>query len=147
VKRKIPSNAFDLYVAQGTGRSYDRLAGHLGVSKRAVTSRATKERWMERLVEIERKASQEAAKKAVESLEAMNERHLKSIRVVQGRALEALRSMPLTTAMEAVRALDMAIRHERVIRGEPSDRTAVSVEDVIKREYERWMTPKETSSA
>jgi hypothetical protein len=25
--------------------------------------------------------------------------------------------------------------------GEPSDRTAVSVEDVIKREYERWLIP------
>jgi hypothetical protein len=29
----------------------------------------------------------------------------------------------------------------RVELGEPSDRTAVTVEDVIKREYARWMVP------
>jgi hypothetical protein len=47
--------------------------------------------------------------------------------------------MPLQTAMEAVRALDVGIRQERLIRGEPSDRTAIQVEDVIRREYSRWM--------
>ncbi len=45
--------------------------------------------------------------------------------------------------MEAVRALDFSIKQERTIRGEPSDRTAVSVEDAIKREYERWMSTDE----
>ncbi len=40
-----------------------------------------------------------------------------------------------------MRALDLAIRQERLIRGEPSDRTAISVEDVVRREYERWMVP------
>ena len=34
--------------------------------------------------------------------------------------------------MEAVRALDLAIRQERLIRGEPSDRTAISVEEVTR---------------
>jgi len=29
----------------------------------------------------------------------------------------------------------------RVELGEPSDRTAVTVEDTIKREYARWMVP------
>ena len=41
--------------------------------------------------------------------------------------------------MEAVRALDVSIRQERLIRGEPSERTALQVEEVIKRQYERWM--------
>ena len=56
-------------------------------------------------------------KKYLESLEGMNLRHLKSLKIIQGKALEALRTMPLSTAMEAVRALDMAIRQERLIRG------------------------------
>ncbi len=42
--------------------------------------------------------------------------------------------------MAAVRALDSSIRQERVVRGEPSDRTATSVEETIRSEYERWMT-------
>jgi hypothetical protein len=42
--------------------------------------------------------------------------------------------------MDAVRALDLAIRHERLIRGEPSERTAVTTESVLKGQFERWMT-------
>ncbi len=44
-----------------------------------------------------------------------------------------------------VRALEMSIKQERTIRGEPSDRTAVSIEEVIKREYSQWMGQEEDS--
>ena len=44
---------------------------------------------------------------------------------------------------DAVRAIPLAVRELRVELGEPSDRTAVTVEDVIKREYARWMVPAE----
>lgn len=108
-----------------------------------MTKRAARDRWQEKVGEIERQAHDSAEKKAVESIEAMSLRHLRSLKVVQGKALEALRSMPLESAMEAVRALDMAIRQERLVRGEPSDRTAISVEDVIRREYARWMVVEE----
>jgi len=144
---RIPPDALEYYLALGPDRSYQRVADHYGVSKRAVTKLAARERWQEKVVELERKARESAEKKALESLEGMNLRHLKSLKIVQGKALEALRSMPLTTAMEAVRALDMAIRQERLIRGEPSDRTAISVEEVIRREYERWMLPEEDGDA
>lgn len=144
---RIPPDALEYYLALGPDRSYQKVADHYGVSKRAVTKLAARERWQEKVVELERKARESAEKKALESLEGMNLRHLKSLKIVQGKALEALRSMPLTTAMEAVRALDMAIRQERLIRGEPSDRTAISVEEVIRREYERWMLPEENGDA
>lgn len=140
---KIPPDAFHFYLGLGPERSYQVVADRCGVSKRAVTKLATRERWQDRVVELEAKARAGAEQKALESLEAMNLRHLRSLKIVQGKALEALRSMPLSTAMEAVRSLDMAIRQERLIRGEPSDRTAVSVEEVIKREYQRWMLPEE----
>jgi transposase len=136
---KLPSDAFEVYMGLGPDRSYQAVADHFGVSKRAVTNRATKERWQQRAAEIEAKARQGAEQRLVETLEDMNTRHLKSLRVVQARALEALRAMPLQSAMEAVRALDVSIRQERLIRGEPSERTALQVEEVIKRQYERWM--------
>ncbi len=141
---KIPPDALQYYLGVGPDRSYQKVADHYGVSKRAVTKLAARERWQDKVIELERKAREGAEKKALESLEGMNLRHLKSLKVIQGKALETLRSMPLSTAMEAVRALDMAIRQERLIRGEPSDRTAISVEDVIRREYERWMLPEES---
>jgi hypothetical protein len=147
VANKIPPDAFHYYLGLGPERSYQSVANRYAVSKRAVTKLATRDRWQDRVVELERKAREGAEQKALESLEAMNLRHMRSLKVVQGKALEALRSMPLATAMEAVRSLDMAIRQERLIRGEPSDRTAISVEDVIKREYQRWMLPEESPDA
>ena len=139
--RKIPPDAFSYYVGLGLDRSYQALADHYGVSKQAVVKAAKRERWQERLAEIERKAQEGADQRAVDNLEVMNGRHLKTLQVIQARALEALKTMPLASAMEAVRALDMCITKERLVRGEPSDRTAVSVEDAIRREYDRWMVP------
>jgi hypothetical protein len=142
-----PTEAFEFYVGLGPDRSYQRVANEFGVSKRAITKLAARERWQQRVAELERQAREGAERKALESLEGMNLRHLKSLKIIQGKALEALRTMPLSTAMEAVRALDMAIRQERLIRGEPSDRTAISVEEVIRREYERLMLPAEDEDA
>jgi len=138
---RIPPDAFEYYVSLGTGRSYDAVARRFGVSKRAITKRAATDRWRERLAQIEATARERTEEKLAETLEAVNGRHLKTLRVIQAKALQALQSMALDSAMDAVRALDLAIRNERVILGEPGERTAVSVEDVIRREYERWMTP------
>ena len=139
-RRKIPQDAFSFYFGIGPGRSYQKVAAKYDVTKRAVTKLAAKEGWQARLNELERKARQSANTKALDSLEAMNDRHLKAVRVVQGKALEALREIPLDKAISAVRALESAIRQERVILGEPGDRTAVDMEERIRGEYERWMT-------
>jgi hypothetical protein len=138
---KIPPDAFDHYVGLGQKRSYEAVAKAYGVTKTAVTKRALKEDWQGRLAKVEAAARSRTDDKLVESIEQMNERHLKILRAVIGKALQALQSMPITSGMDAVRALDLAIRQERTIRGEPSDRSAVAVEDIIRREYERWMRP------
>ncbi len=137
--RKLPTDTFSYYAGLGPERSYQAVADHYGVSKQAVTKLAVRESWQQRLEDIERKARENVDQRAAESLEVMNERHLKTLQVIQRKALETLRTMPLATAMEAVRALDMSIVKERLVRGEPSDRTAIAVEDVIRREYDRWL--------
>jgi len=71
----------------------------------------------------------------------VNARHLQTLRAIQVKALQALQVMPLDSGMDAVRALDTAIRQERVILGEPGERSAVSVEDLVRREAQRWMKP------
>ena len=143
--KKIPDDAFSQYLALGSRRSYEAVARHFSCSKKAVTRRATKEGWQARVVEIERKAQTQLDEKAAESIEAMNSRHLRSLKAVQGKALEALKNMPIDSAMDAVRALDLSIRQERLIRGQPSDRTSVEVEQVIKREYESWLSVEVTN--
>ena len=137
--RKLPKDAFQFYFGLGPDRSYQVVADHFGITKRAVTNRARQEEWQKRMAEMEAKARQGAERRIVETLEDMNSRHIKSLRIIQARALEALRNMPLESAMEAVRALDIGIRQERLVRGEPSERTAINVEEVVRREHTRWM--------
>ncbi len=138
---KIPPDAFEYYLGLGPGRSYGAVAENYGVTKRAVTKLAAREKWQERILKIERKARRASDDKAAETLEQMNDRHLKSLRVIQGKALEALKAMPLNTAMEGARCLDLGIKQERVIRGEPSDRSVLTVEEKIRSEYENWLVP------
>lgn len=140
MSRKIPPDAFELYMSLGPGRSYQAVAGKYGVTKRAVVDLAKRERWQHRAMEIEAKAKQAAVEKTQETLEAVNARHLRALRAIQAKAFETLRQMPLDSAMDAIRAIDMTVRQERVIIGEPSERAAVSIEDVIKREYDEWLT-------
>lgn len=140
---KLGPDAFTFYVGLGPGRSYAAVAKHFGAAKRSVTALAHRERWQERLEAIERQAVARSEKRATESIEEMHERHLRSLRAIQGKALEALKAHSLDSAMDAVRALDLAIRGERTARGEPGDRTAVSVEDVIRKEYESWLVTDE----
>ena len=137
--RKIPPDAFDHYFSLGIARSYRAVAAKYGVSKQSITKCAGRERWQERLAAIEEKARHSSTEQSLETLERMTQRHLQTLKVIQGKALQALKSMPLATAMEAVRALDMTIGKERLIRGEPSDRTAVSIEETIRKEYDRWL--------
>lgn len=50
-----------------------------------------------------------------EDLAAVDQRHLREARLLQAKALEALRRMQLRTAAQAVAALDRGIRLERLI--------------------------------
>ena len=137
--KKIPTDAFDFYFSLGPGRSYQAAADRYGVSKRAVTSLAKREDWQRRLLEIESKARESSDKKKEHVLEAAYERHMKALRLVFGKGIEALNRMVIDSPADAMRAIRMAIQEERVALGEPTERTAVSIEDTIRREYERWM--------
>ena len=138
-QRKLPPDAFEHYVSLGPERSYQSVAQHYGVAKRSVTKAAARDDWQARLERIESEARERTDAKLVDSLEEMRERHLKTLRAMNARALAALKQYPLTSGMEAMRAAEMAIKLERLIAGEPSDRTAVSVEEVTKRELSRWL--------
>lgn len=140
MNRKLPPEAFDYYLSLGLARSYQAVAEKYGVSKVAVTNLATKEQWQERIARIEAKAREQGEKKAIETREEMNERFLRVWQVVERRALEGLRNFTFDSAIDAARALDLATKNARLIRGEPTERTE-SVEQIIRREYERWLKP------
>ena len=137
--KKIPEDAFDRYVSLGAARSYQVLADEYGVSKRAVTKRAAAEDWAQRLDRIEADARQQSDKKLAESLGEMRGRHLTTIRAMQSRAVSALQKYPLTSGMEAMKAAEMAIKLERLVAGESTDNTALTVEEICRREYATLM--------
>ncbi len=138
--KKIPPDAFDFYFALGPPRSYQVVAERYGVTKRAVTNYAKRENWQQRLLEVEAEARARSDRKKVDALEVVQDRHLKALRLVLGKGIEGLRQTSIDKPFDAVRAIGLAIREERITLGEPGDRTAVTIEDTIKREYERWMS-------
>ena len=136
---RIPSDAFDLYVSLGPERSYQAIADRYGVSKRAVVKHAGKEKWAERLERIEREARERSDEKLAEGIEEMRTRHMKTLKAMNARALAALKQYPLTSGMEAMRAAEMVIKLERLIAGEPSERTELSIEEVTRREVNQLL--------
>ena len=134
MNRKLPPDAFTFYFSLGPGRSYQAVAEKFDVSKRAVSNLAERENWQAKIAELERKAREQAEAKALETLDDMNERHLKVLRFIQGRAIDALKTMPIESAMDAVRAYTMSVDKERTIRGEPSDRTHIDLAEVTREE-------------
>ena len=60
-------------------------------------------------------------------------------KALQGKALESLRALPIEKAADVIRALELGVKQERLIQGEPSERSEMSVEEVTKREMRRWL--------
>ena len=142
MKRKIPLDAFAFYLALGVGRSYAAVAERYSVSKRAVAFKAEKERWQERIAAEEKQARVHAEKQASESIESVNDKHLKVLRFIQGRAIEALKSMPIETAMDAVKAYALSLDKERQLRGGPADQAASRIEEITREEIRTLLTTK-----
>lgn len=139
MERKIPPEAFDFYAALGVKRSYSAVAQKFGVTKVAVVNCAKRERWQERLEQIESKARASSDAKAQQSREELSEHYIKIWQAAERRALEGLRNYPLSNALDAARVLHMATRNVLLLRGEPTDRVE-SVESIVRREYQRWLT-------
>ena len=137
--RKIPEDAFDLYVGLGAERSYQAVANRYGVTKRAVTKHAVGDGWSERLARIEAEARERSDKRLIETIDEIRSRHLKTLKAMNARAISALQQFPLNSGMEAMRAAETVIKLERLIVGEPSERTEVSIEEVTRREMNRFL--------
>ncbi len=137
--KKIPGDAFEQYHAMGAHRSYEALARKYGVSKRSIVRLAHKDRWQQRLAEREKRVREAVENKVEETLEQLKSRHLRVLQAIQAKSLKALKELPMSHAMDAVRALELCIKQERLIHGEATERNETDVTTIIKREYERWM--------
>ena len=143
--KALPQEAFSFYLSLGPARSYQAVATEFGTSKRTVLRRAKQEEWQPRIRKIESEARLRVDKKAVDSIEEVSERHLKILRAIQSKALQALQTMEITSAMDAVRALDLTVKAERIVRGDPSDRDQERLEEITRDEIKNLLSSSEAS--
>jgi 2-phospho-L-lactate transferase/gluconeogenesis factor (CofD/UPF0052 family) len=135
--RRVPqSEAFAMYCGMGVVRSYAAVAKHYGVSTRAVLFLAKRYAWAERLREIEAVAEERTRELQIQAVVEARERHLKSLRVLQGKALAGMRDQNARSLGEATKALQTGITLERLILGESTANTQVSVEEKQRRELD-----------
>jgi hypothetical protein len=134
-------DAFAYYASLGADRSYAAVADHYRVSKTAVTKAAKREKWMDRLRAIEDAARQQSDLELAESMAEMRTRHLKTLRAVHQRALEGLRDHRLSTCAEAVRAIEVSVKLEREIAGDPAGTTAEADAERSRREEDEFLAP------
>jgi hypothetical protein len=139
MNRKIPADAFTYYVSLGPTRSYETVAAKYGASRRGIAEHAKRERWQERVADIEVRARAQAEAKALESLDVMNQRHLQEARFLQSRGLEGLKSGRLELYAANGRLVELGVKLERLIRGQATERTE-SLEQVVRGEYARWFS-------
>ncbi len=138
--RTLPTDSFDFWVGLGDNRTLGRVAKKYGVCGRTVSKRSATENWPGRLEKVERLAARRVESAQAQTIADISIRHLRDLRAIQNKAADAIRKYTIRNAMDAVRALEMSIKLERLIVGEPTDRHGVSIEDTVRHEYERWLT-------
>lgn len=127
--------AFDLYVRLGADRSLEALHDALEenpslIGLKRAPSRSTLEawssafHWQDRLLDLERQATERDREQQLEALQEMAERHAKEGLALQQKGVERLQSLrpEELSPSDAVRALIEGVRLERLARGEPTDR-------------------------
>ncbi|MEO0652302.1 MAG: hypothetical protein AAFZ65_16640, partial [Planctomycetota bacterium] len=84
MSRRIPAEeAFSYYAGLGPDRSYSAVAERFGATKRGVTKLAHRDGWKERLAKIEARNREKADERIADSLDEMNERHLRIAKALQ----------------------------------------------------------------
>lgn len=138
--RKLDDDAaFAYYVSLGDDRSFRAVARQFKVCPRSIRNAARRGDWGIRLDRIEKEARERMEQRLVETRVETRERHLRMLRAMATRGLQALQRHELGSAIEGVRAISEAIKLERVILGEPSDHVGMSVTEVTRREIETFL--------
>ena len=140
MKKKIPPDAYALYLGLGPGRSYQAVADHYKISKRAVAFCAERERWQERIREEEKKLREKAEHQAAESNKTVRQSQLKVLRFIQGKAIEALKEMKIDSAVDAAKVYTLALDKERQLLGDTGGESPSIVEQITRDEVRNLLT-------
>ena len=128
---RMPSDSFERFMGLGPQRTYQKLADALGVSKRSVVRRARRDAWQTRLAKIAVEVQVKTDAKLADDGADVNARHLKTLRLLQARALQGLASLPLRSGTDCARILDMAIKAERSVLGKDKPERGTTLEELV----------------
>jgi hypothetical protein len=122
----------------GAERTLTAVAKHFGVAVSTVTRLAERDRWFERVAEVEQRAHAAALVRLEETIEEMHARHVAAWRECFLKSLDAMREQAPITFPEALKGLETAFKSERLVRGEATSRSETLVDD-LRENFERWL--------
>lgn len=139
-------SAFDALWALSGKRTIEKLHAFLlerdgeAPSIRTLYGWRSRYRWGDRIARLERQAREKRDEAKVAELEAMLERHATLAVMLETKVAELLPDIDIdsVTLEGLARALDLAIKLERLARGEPSDRMEIQGEGSGFEPFERF---------
>ena len=110
--------AFSIYLEQGADRSQREVAKKLGKSLTLISRWASKYEWVERCRQYDNHLAEEARKKAVKDIQAMNKRHITAAINLMSVATTALLQMKPEDLdpKDVIRFMDRAAAIEKAAR-------------------------------
>jgi hypothetical protein len=140
MRNRIPhEEAFQYYLALGPSRSYEQVAEKYSVTLRGVTKCAATHKWGDRMRKLDREAQEKTDRAFAESKAETRERHLKMLKAIETRGLQALQKLEIDSAFAGVKAIEIALKMERTIMGEPSAHVGISIQESTRREVESFL--------
>lgn len=111
--KRAPADAFALFVALGTARTFELVATSYGLTPEFVVEVANRELWLDRAAELERRAEELAGPAHTRSTREADARHRRILQAVATKAITALRDFPLQNARDGIRAAELVVRLEQ----------------------------------
>ena len=124
---KLPPDPKTYYTQNPDKPSQRKTAKLYGLGKTTIANRSIKEKWVEKRDQFRSKADAKTEEKAIETISDMNVRHYTALTKVEQQCEDTLDSCKFLTAGEALKGMDMSIKGQRTIKGEPTDRQDLSI--------------------
>lgn len=133
------AEAFTYFCSLGGSRTYAKVAEQYGVSDRTVEKWGADGNWQRRAREWDKIQIEQERELLAEEVRKVAKEQLSMAKFIRHKAFHDLKTLDFEDANGAVKAIEMAMKQERLILGEPSERAEVSVKEEIQQAYDRWL--------
>lgn len=133
-----PSGSFEFWISEtGGNRKINALAKEYGVCHNTASGWIKDGRWNIRAEKIDAIVNKKTDSELVETLAQMNMRHVEDCRALWEKAAQFLADKPIKSTQDALKALELSSKIERLARGESTEN--VSFGEIVRKEHDRWL--------